>query len=99
MSILFDDAEGVSTGKYDVLKISYEQTKPFILDIHYAKRMPSISYAYGLFDKGELVGIVSYGSPVSPFLCKGIAGEKNKHLVIELNRLVLKNNKKNEALR
>ena len=99
MSILFDDAEGVSTGKYDVLKISYEQTKPFILDIHYAKRMPSISYAYGLFDKGELVGIVSYGSPVSPFLCKGIAGEKNKHLVIELNRLVLKNNKKNEASR
>ena len=33
------------------------------------------------------------------FLCKGIAGEKNKHLVIELNRLVLKNNKKNEASR
>ena len=71
MSILFDDAEGVSTGKYDVLKISYEQTKPFILDIHYAKRMPSISYAYGLFDKGELVGIVSYGSPVSPFFMQG----------------------------
>ena len=59
--------------------------------------MPSISYAYGLFDSGDLVGIISYGSPASPSLCKGIAGEKNKKLVIELNRLVLKHNKKNEA--
>lgn len=82
---------------YEVKKISYQDTKPFILDIHYAKRMPSISYAYGLFLNDQLVGIISYGSPASPPLCKGIAGEKNKKLVIELNRLVLKNNKKNEA--
>ena len=82
---------------YEVKKISYQDTKPFILDIHYAKRMPSISYAYGLFLNDQLVGIVSYGSPASPSLCKGIAGEKNKKLVLELNRLVLKNNKKNEA--
>ena len=82
---------------YEVKKISYQDTKPFILDIHYAKRMPSISYAYGLFLNNQLVGIISYGSPASPSLCKGIAGEKNKKLVIELNRLVLKNNKKNEA--
>ena len=82
---------------YEVKKISYQDTKPFILDIHYAKRMPSISYAYGLFLNDQLVGIISYGSPASPHLCKGIAGEKNKKLVIELNRLVLKNNKKNEA--
>jgi len=82
---------------YEVKKISYQDTKPFILDIHYAKRMPSISYAYGLFLNDQLVGIISYGSPASPSLCKGIAGEKNKKLVIELNRLVLKNNKKNEA--
>jgi len=82
---------------YSVNKISYEDTKPFILNIHYAKRMPSISYAYGLFLNNNLVGIVSYGSPVSPSLCKGIAGEINKKKVIELNRLVLKYNKKNEA--
>lgn len=82
---------------YEVKKISYQDTKPFILDIHYAKRMPSISYAYGLFLNDKLVGIISYGSPASPSLCKGIAGEKNKKLVIELNRLVLKNNRKNEA--
>ena len=58
---------------YTVKSITYNDTKPFILDIHYAKRMPSISYAYGLFYKNELTGIVSYGSPVSPALCKGVA--------------------------
>ena len=83
--------------QYQVKQISYQDTKPFILDIHYAKRMPSISYAYGLFNIEDLIGIISYGSPASPALCKGIAGEENKSLVIELNRLVLKHNKKNEA--
>ena len=70
---------------------------PFILDIHYAKRKPSISYVYGLYDENELIGICSFGSPASPALCKGIAGEKNRSKVIELNRLVLKYNRKNEA--
>ena len=59
--------------------------------------MPSISFAYGLFKDNEMIGIVTYGSPASPFLCKGICGEKHKQNVIELNRLVLVNNEKNEA--
>tara|TARA_B100000575_G_scaffold289300_1_gene290839 strand:+ start:452 stop:1069 length:618 start_codon:yes stop_codon:yes gene_type:complete len=87
----------IKVKNYVIKKISYEQTRPFILNIHYAKRMPSISYAYGLFESNNLTGIVSYGSPVSPSLCKGVAGEENKKIVIELNRLVLKENKKNQA--
>ena len=82
---------------YTVERISYQSTKPFILDIHYEKRMPSISYAFGLHLDNDLVGVVTYGSPPSQSLCKGIACVNNKHLVLELNRLVLKNNKKNEA--
>ena len=83
---------------YSVHKISYEDTKPFILNIHYAKRMPSvIQYSYGLFEKSNLVGIITYGIPAPPPLCKGIAEENNKKIVLELSRLVLKNNKKNEA--
>ncbi len=70
---------------------------PFILNIHYAKRKPSISYVYGLYDDKELIGVCSFGSPASPSLCKGIAGETNRAKVIELNRLVLKYNRKNEA--
>ena len=82
---------------YTVVQIPYEATKDWILNIHYAKRMPSISYAYGLYRHDEMVGMVSYGSPASPSLCKGICGEKYKSDVIELNRLVLKDNLPNEA--
>tara|TARA_R100001440_G_scaffold54329_1_gene74116 strand:- start:40 stop:720 length:681 start_codon:yes stop_codon:yes gene_type:complete len=82
---------------YKVLPISFAQTKPFILQIHYAKRIPTISYSFGLYLNNELVGIVTYGCPPSQPLCKGIAGDDYEKSVLELNRLVLKNNIKNEA--
>lgn len=90
-----------------VRRIDRKDTLDFILNIHYAHRIPSISYAFGLFDTeqkgknlfddGELIGICTFGSPASPYLTRGIAGECNKGLVIELNRLCLKYNRKNEA--
>lgn len=83
--------------QYTVCKIAFQDTKPFILDIHYAKRMPVIKYSFGLFEETKLVGVITYGKPASPSLCKGIMGEEYSHLVIELNRLVLLNNKRNEA--
>jgi hypothetical protein len=90
--------ETIKHKNHYITQISYEDTKPFILDIHYAKRMPSITYAYGLFNcENKLIGCVTYGSPASPRVCDGIAGKEYKDLVIELNRLVLKNNEKNEA--
>lgn len=67
------------------------------MEIHYAKRIPSISYAYGLFLRSELVGVVCYGTPASHPLRIGIAGEANKNRVLELNRLCLLHNRKNEA--
>jgi hypothetical protein len=70
---------------------------PFILEIHYARRWPSISYAFGLFDGGELIGIATYGTPPSAPLRKGIAGDEYKSDILELNRLCLKYNRKNEA--
>jgi len=83
--------------EYKVVQIPYSATKDWILNIHYAKRMPSISYAYGLYRWGEMVGMVSYGTPASPSLCKGVCGEEHRSDVIELNRLVLKDNLPNEA--
>lgn len=82
---------------YLVKPITYAEMKPFILEKHYAKRTPVISYAFGLFIKNELVGVVTYGMPASPWLCKGICGDANKQSVLELNRLVLTYNLKNEA--
>ena len=80
-----------------VLPIKSEEATPWILQKHYAKRLPSISYAFGLFDGNVLVGVVTYGMPASPFLCIGVCGEEHRDIVLELNRLCLLNNKKNEA--
>jgi len=82
---------------YTVKKIERADCAEFILNIHYAKRWPSISYAYGLFFDGELRGVVTYGTPPSAPLKKGIAGDEYKLDVLELNRLCLLDNKKNEA--
>lgn len=49
--------------EYSVKKITRDQCTPFVLNIHYAKRWPSVSYAYGLFRGQELVGVVTYGTP------------------------------------
>lgn len=72
-----------------VTRISYEDTKPFLLGIHYARRMPCVQYAFGLFRDGKLIGVVTYGQPASPSLCKGVAGEEHRKSVMELNRLVI----------
>ena len=70
---------------------------PFMLDIHYAKRIPSVSYAYGLYINNNLEGIVSYGTPPSSTLRRGVAGDKYIADVLELNRLVLQSNNKNDS--
>lgn len=82
-----------------VAEVTREECEPFIIGIHYAKRWPSISYAYGLFDEDELIGVVTYGTPPSSSLRVGLAGAEYKEKVLELNRLCLKYNRKNEASR
>ncbi len=81
----------------EVRIITREDTKDFIMNIHYAHRMPSISFSFGLYDSEELVGVCTYGKPASPSLCVGVCGKNYKKEVWELNRLVLKYNRPNEA--
>ncbi len=82
---------------YSVRPIDRNQCEEYILGIHYAKRWPSISFAFGLFLDESLCGVVTYGTPPSATLKRGIAGDKYKADILELNRLCLKNNVKNEA--
>lgn len=81
----------------NVKSITRSDCEPFIIGIHYAKRWPSITYAYGLFEEDELIGVVTYGTPPSATLKRGVAGDDYKGDVLELNRLCLKYNRKNEA--
>lgn len=73
--------------KYQVRSIDNEQTKEWLLYKHYAKRMPSISWAFGLYDGQILIGVMTIGKPASPFLCDGICGNEYANFVYELNRL------------
>ena len=80
-----------------VLPIKSEESYPWLLQKHYAKRIPSISYAFGLYEENQLIGVVTYGSPASHTLCIGICGKEWSDKVLELNRLCLQNNSKNQA--
>lgn len=73
-----------------VRRIRSEDAIPFIENIHYSRKAPNITDAFGLFVNGEMIGIVTYGIPASPSLCNGLAGKKNFSRVRELNRLVIK---------
>lgn len=93
------DLFSVGDPDYRIEPIDPRETYPFLLEIHYAKRIPSISHSFGLIREGDLRGVITYGLPPSPTLCRGIAGPDWTPKVIELNRLCLLNNDKNEASR
>lgn len=84
---------------YSVAPIPQKDTHYFLLNIHYAKRIPSISYAFGLFKDGSLAGVITYGMPAVPTVAKGLVGDEWADKVLELNRLCLLNNEKFEASR
>ena len=83
---------------YEIKEIKYSDTKDFILKKHYAQRMPSVSFAYGLFDGNDMVGVLTIGKPASNSLCNGVCGPENAHKVYELNRLITEDNLSKNAL-
>ena len=74
---------------WSVIGIPPEATHDWLLKKHYAKRIPSIMYSFGVYVGHLLQGIITYGEPASPPLCKGICGEIHSDSVIELNRLCI----------
>ena len=80
-----------------IMQIKNQETYPWLLEKHYAKRIPQIMFAFGLYDEDKLKGVVTYGIPASPALCMGICGKEYSDKVLELNRLCLMENNKNES--
>ena len=80
-----------------VIRIQAEQTHDWLLRKHYAKRIPQITDAFGLYDGKVLIGVVTYGKPATPMLCKGVCGEEYFDIVYELNRVCLADNIQNQA--
>jgi len=72
---------------FTVKSIDNFQCKDWLIHKHYAKRIPPISYAFGLFDEFNILqGVITYGTPVSSTL-RDLW--QNKYKLIELNRLVV----------
>jgi len=80
-----------------VLPIKTEETYPWLIEKHYAKRLPQIMFAFGLYVDNQIVGVVTYGIPPSPSLCIGICGQEYSDKVLELNRLCLMDNFRNQS--
>jgi len=93
---------GVPTSeRYYVQEITSKQAKEKLSD-HYLNRDPQVSYAFGLFDRqrgNSLNAVVTFGSPASPSVTKGLAGEDYRGEVIEMNRLWVDSSVSNVALK
>ena len=73
-----------------VQKISYDEAHPWILHKHYAKRIPSIVHAFGLYRDNILEGVCTFGSPPNKSFNDGACVFNSlKMPVFELNRLVV----------
>ena len=73
---------------YTVDSISHDQTHEWLMYKHYAHRIPSISYSFGLFDSnGIVVGVCTFGRPMAHTLIKNAFGGLYQDNFLELNRL------------
>jgi len=71
---------------YAVAPVAAQLAASVVVAEHYLHRKPSISYSYGLYREGELVGVCTFGTPASRQL-QISACRTNPELVLELNRL------------
>jgi hypothetical protein len=72
---------------YSVKRIETWETKEWLLKKHYARRIPPIEHAFGVFDENLICqGVCTFGTPVSHTL-RSAFGDEFK--LFELNRLVL----------
>ena len=85
--------------KDKIESIPKHQTYDWLLNKHYAKRIPSISYAFGLYEDKELVGVCTFGYPPNYNYNNGkCVFYSYECLTLELNRLVVNENLQKNSL-
>lgn len=73
---------------YDVRRISTKEAKTYIHKYHYSHGSHNApSPCYGLFDAGNLLGVLMFATPCSENVRASIFGKENVSHVIELHRL------------
>lgn len=76
---------------YYIKEIPYKIAMDIVIEHHYLHRKSPCSFSYGLFEinTDKIIGVITYGKPASPSLCKGICGADESKNVIELTRLFI----------
>ena len=74
---------------YYIEAIPYKTAMEIVVKQHYLHRKGPCSFAFGLFcnQSNRILGVVTYGTPSSAPLRRGICGEDESNNVIELTRL------------
>lgn len=77
---------------YYIDEITYKSAMHLIIKHHYLHRKSNCVYSFGLIRKEtkEIVGVITYGIPASPNVCRGICGKDEEKNVYELTRLWIK---------
>ena len=77
--------------KYSIKAVYSSECYEWFLKKHYARRLPNINCAYGLYDSMNLLqGVCSFGRPMSHTLISGAVNGLYKDNYLELNSLVIK---------
>lgn len=83
-------AENSIKEQYKVVRLQNHEADRWLLDKHYAKRVPSISFTYGITDKEKILGVCTFGYPVNRMFNNGQCLFTNLTVeTLELNRLVI----------
>lgn len=73
--------------KYSVKSIDSFQCKEWLLYKHYAKRIPSIEFSFGLYNDNILIGVCTYGCPPRVMNDGESIFKQYRVKTLELNRL------------
>lgn len=80
--------ERIDTAKHEVVAIDESRAKAFVLSHHYSSSYPAARFRFGLFCRGELVGVSVFSHPVNDAVLTNEFPCSTKEAV-ELGRFVL----------
>lgn len=84
--------------KYKVKPIESFYCKEWLLYKHYARRIPSIEYSFGLYDGEVLIGVCTFGCPPRVMNDAECIFKEYRVKTLELNRLCINEGTEKNAL-
>lgn len=72
---------------YTIERITNKMAQEVVIAKHYLHRSAPAMSSFGLFQGMHLAGVIIFGKPASPSLCKGVCGSDESSRVLELTRL------------